>query len=183
MSNLTKRDAMESSSSNCEACEGEIIAVLLDQDEYSSNVGSVAVVSDQQLCLLRHDRHELIHYRSEFFEMADCIAIEYQDKMVYYRMVIGVALLLAAAVSMFMLVTDSKGISSDSTPLLFAAIMFLTIGVRFITSTHRHIIYFEMPDEILKWRSPAIDYKYKAEAARAVRDFAKERGILREAAK
>jgi len=84
---------------------------------------------------------------------------------------------------MFMLVTDSKGISSDSTPLLFAAIMFLTIGVRFITSTHRHIIYFEMPDEILKWRSPAIDYKYKAEAARAVRDFAKERGILREAAK
>jgi hypothetical protein len=78
---------MEKSSSNCEACDGEIVAILLDQDEYSSNVGSVAVVSDRQLCRLKHDRHELIHYRSESFDMADCAAIEYQDKMVYYRIV------------------------------------------------------------------------------------------------
>ena len=61
MSNLTKQDAMANSSSNCEACDGEIIAVLLDQDEYSSNVGSVAVVSDRQLCLLRHDWHDFSH--------------------------------------------------------------------------------------------------------------------------
>jgi hypothetical protein len=160
--------------------DGDVVAVLLDQDEYPSNVGNVAAVSDRQICLLRRDRHELINYRLEFFDMADCKAIGYENRPIYYRIVIAIAFFIAAAVAAFLLATGETGNSSDPTPLIIGLIAFVTIGVRFVTSTHRHVISFEMPGEVLQWRSPAIDFKYKADAARAVCEFARQRGILHE---
>ena len=112
--------------------------------------------------------------------MADCESIEYEDKPVYYQIVLGIACFIGAALAVYMLATGVTGVSEDPTPVIVALVAFLTIGIRFITSTHRHVIRFEMPDEMLKWRSPAIDYKYKAEAAHAVREFARKRGTFRE---
>ena len=76
----------------------------------------------------------------------------------------------------------SIGASAEEiTPLIIGMIMFVTFGVRFATSTQRHLIRFEMPDEVLEWESPPIDFKSKAEEAVAIREFAKQRGILKEA--
>ncbi len=100
--------------------------------------------------------------------------------MAYYRILVGAACFIAAVIFMLMLVTGLDDISAESAPLIIAIIALVSLGVRFITSTHRHIIRFEMPDEILIWRSPTIDFKSKAGAARAVREYARKRGILRE---
>lgn len=171
---------MDSHVDNSNELDGELIAVLLDQEEYPSNIGNVAAVSDQQICFLQKDKKELVGYRLEFNDMDDCTAIEYRDQIVYYRVVVAVVSFILTAVLAIMLATGSDGGSQDITPLIIGAIALLTFGVRFITSTHRHVINFEMPDRMLSWRSPAIDYKSKAEAAHAVLKFARERGILRE---
>jgi hypothetical protein len=160
--------------------DGELIAVLLDQDEYPSNIGNVVAVSDRQICFLKRDVHELLHYRFEFYDMDDCKAIEYRDQMVYYRVVVAVVGFVLTAVLAFMLLTGSDGGAQDFRALVIGLIALLTIGIRFITSTHRHVINFEMPDEVLSWRSPAIDYREKAEAAHAIREYARKRGILRD---
>ena len=160
--------------------DGELVAVLLDQDEYPSNIGNVVAVSDRQISFLKRDVHELIHYRFEFYDMNDCKSIEYRDQMVYYRVVVAVVSFIAVAILAFTLLSGSDGGAQDFRALVIGLIALLTFGVRFITSTHRHVINFEMPDQVLHWRSPAIDYKEMAEAAHAVREFARKRGILRE---
>jgi len=171
---------MEDWTDNISEIEGEMVAVLLDQQEYPSTIGNVAAVSDRQICFLKKDKRELVNYRLEFHDIDDCTAIEFRDEMIYYRVVVAVTSFVLSAVLAIMLATGSDGGSQDITPLIIGAIALLTFGVRFITSTHRHVIDFEMPDQVLSWRSPAIDYKSKAEAAHAVREFARERGILRE---
>ena len=160
--------------------DGELVAVLLDQDEYPANIGNVVAVSDRQICFLKRDIHELIHYRFEFYDVDDCKAIEYRDQMVYYRVVVAVVSFILTAILAFTLLIGSDGGAQDFRALVIGLIALLTLGIRFITSTHRHVINFEMPDEVLSWRSPAIDYRDKAEAAHAIREFARGRGILRE---
>jgi hypothetical protein len=160
--------------------DGEPVAELLDQDEYASNVGNVAAISDRQICFLRRDWHELTHFKLEYFDVRDCRAIEYQKEMASYRILVGAACFIAALIFVFIIVTGLDEISGVSAPLIIAIIVLVSLGARFVTSTHRHIIRFEMPDETLIWRSPTIDFKSKAEAAHAVRDYARKRGILRE---
>jgi len=159
--------------------DGELVAELLDQDEIPSNIGNVISISDRQICLLRRDRHALTHFRLEYFDVRDCRAIEYQIEIAYYRILAGAACFITALIFMSKLATDLDDFSAESAPLIIAAIGLVVIGIRFITSTHRHIIRFEMPDETLIWRSPAIDFKSKAEAAHAVCEYARKRGILR----
>ena len=159
--------------------DGELVAELLDQDEIPSNIGNVISISDRQICLLKWDRHELTHFKLEYFDMRDCRSIEYQIEIAYSRILAGAACFIAALIFMSMLATDLDDFSAESAPLIIAAIGLIAIGIRFVTSTHRHIIRFEMPDETLIWRSPAIDFKSKAEAAHAVREYARKRGILR----
>ena len=171
---------MESWTDNRTDLEGNVIAILLDKEEYPSKVGNVAAISDQQILYLKRDRHELVNFRYEFFDIGDCKAIEYIDEMVYYRVVVAVLSIVLTVVLLFMLVTGLDGGSKDVTPFIIGPIASMTFFIRFITSTHRHVLYFEMPDQVLTWRSPAIDYKSKAEAAHAVREFARKRGILRE---
>ena len=171
---------METWTDNETELEGNVVAILLDKEEFPSNVGNVAVVSDRQILLLKRDRHELVNYRYEIVDIDDCRAVEYIDQMVYYRVAVAVISFILTAVLAFMLVTGIDGGSQDITPFIIGPLATITFGIRFITSTHRHIINFEMPDKVLTWRSPAIDYKYKAEAAHAVREFARSRGILRE---
>ena len=100
--------------------------------------------------------------------------------MVYYRAVIAVVGFIIAAILAFTLLSGSDGGAQDFRALVIGLIAVLTFGVRFITSIHRHVINFEMPDQVLHWRSPAIDYKERKEAAHAIRDFARKRGLLRE---
>jgi hypothetical protein len=159
--------------------EGEIVAILLDQEEFPSNIGNVAAVSDRQICCLKKDNKELTHFRYELYDIDDCRAIEYKDKMVYYRIVVAVVSFILTAILAFILLSGSDGGAQDFRALVIGLIAVLVIGVRFITSTHRHVINFEMPDQVLSWRSPATDYRFKAEAAHAVRDLARKRGILR----
>jgi len=80
---------MESHPDNPAKLEGVNIAELLDQHEYPSNLGNVAAISDQQICFLRRDRHELINFKLEYFEMCHCRAIEYQKETAYYRILTG----------------------------------------------------------------------------------------------
>ena len=171
---------MESWTDDRTELEGNVVAILLDKEEYPSNVDNVAAISDRQIFYLKRDRHELVNYRYEFFDVADCKSIEYIDQMVYYRVAVAVISFILTLVLLFMLVTGFDGGSKDITPFIIGPIATTTFVIRFITSTHRHVINFEMPDQVLTWRSPAIDYKSKAEAAHAVREFARARGILRE---
>jgi len=170
---------METHAENHMQLDGELIAELLDQDEYPSNVGEVAAISDKQICLLRRDWHELIHYRLDYLDVGECRAIEYRKDTAYYRLVAGGAFLIAAVVLVFMLVSDVDNFATEGAPLILAVVVLVSVGTRFVTSTHRHIIYFEMLDETLVWKSPAIDFASKADAAHAVREYARNRGILR----
>ena len=160
--------------------DGEPVAELLDQDEYVSNVGNVASVSDRQICFLRRDKHELTHFRLEYIDVRDCRAIEYQQDTAYSRILAGVVCFIAALIVVFMLLTDLDDFSAESAPLIIAVIGLVSFGIRFITSTHRHVIRFEMPDETLIWRSPATDFASRADAAHAVREYARKRGIFRQ---
>ena len=160
--------------------DGELVGELLDQIEYPSNVGNVAAVSDRLICFLRRDHEELVHFKLDFLDVNDCRAIDYQKETAYYRIVVAVAFFFAAAYFLFLLATDPEGINTENAPFIVAVVAFITLGIRFATSTHRHIMHFEMPGETLTWRSPATDFKFKAEAAHAVREFARKRGILRE---
>ncbi len=170
---------MDDWADNSAELEGEIVAVLLDKQEYPSNVDNVAAISDRQICFLKKDRHELVNYRIEFYDTDDCTVIEYRDEMVYYRIVVAIVSFITTAVLAFILATGSYGSSQEFPPLIVGLVATLTFGFRFITSTHRHVVNFEMPDRVLSWRSPAIDYRSRADAAHAVREFARERGILR----
>ena len=163
------------------AIEGELVAELLDQQEYPSKVGNVAAVSDRKICFLRHDRHELTHYRLDFLDVRECRAIEYRKEVVWYRVIAAIACFIGAAALVVMLVTGANDRSGQLTPLIVGLIALVSFGVRFVTSTHRHVMRFEMPGEVLWWRSPSIDFNSKAEAARAVVEFARKRGIFRDA--
>lgn len=159
--------------------EGELVAELLDQEEIPSKIGSVAAISDEQICVVRRDWHELTHFRLDILDVRDCRAIEYQRETSYSRILAGLICFVGAAALVFMLVANSENFFEKGAPLIIAVVALISIGVRFITSTHRHVIRFEMPGEVLVWRSPAIDFKSKAEAAHAVRDYARQRDILR----
>jgi hypothetical protein len=159
--------------------EGELVVELLDQEEFPSKIGNVVAVSDQQICLLRRDWDKLTHFRLEYLDVQDCRAIEYQEEVAYYRVVAGGIFLIAAIAALFVLFTRVDDYTTEGGPLIVAAIMLATLGMRFITSTHRHILRFEMPDEILEWHSPAVDFRYKVDAAHAVREYARKRGIFR----
>lgn len=158
---------------------GEFVAELLDQVEYPGNVEEVAAVSTEQICFVRRDWDELTHFRLEYFDMGDCRSIEYHDETVWYRIVLAIACFAVAAAIAVTVAAGLPDISERDAPLIIAVIAFATFGVRFVTSTHRHVIHFEMPDETLSWGSPPIDFKSKAQAAQAVREFARTRGILR----
>ena len=158
--------------------DGELVAQLLDQDEYSSNLGNVAAISDQQICYLRRDSHELTHLKLEYFDVHDCSAIDYRTEVAYSRILAAGACFAAVTISVLLLVTTFNDDPTVTAPLVIAALGLLALGIRFGSSTHRHVIHFEMPDEVLTWRSPAIDYKSKAQAAHAVRDYARQRGIF-----
>jgi hypothetical protein len=159
--------------------DGELVAELLDQDEYPSNVGEVAAISDRQICVLRRDWDELTHFRQEYLDVDDCRAIEYEKERSWYRTVGGAAFLIAAAVVALILLIGLDDFAAEGAPLIIGMIMLVTMGLRLIMSTHRHVIRFEMPDETLVWRAPPIDFKSKAGAAHAVREYARKRGILR----
>jgi hypothetical protein len=171
---------MKSHPEKPEHFDSELVAELLDQSEYPSNIGKVTALSDQWICFLKRDWHELIHYRLEYVEMRYCRAIEYHKETAYYRILAGVAFFVAALWLLFMLLSDPDRVYTQSAPMIIGVISLAVIGIRFITSTHRHVIRFEMPDETFTWRSPAIDFKSKAGAAYAVREYARNRGILRE---
>ena len=160
--------------------DGEPVAVLLDQDEYLSNIGNVVAISNRQISLLRRDRHELTHFRLEYIDIRNCRAIEYRKEVAYSRILAGVVCSIAAFTVVFMLLTDLDDFSAESAPLIIAVIGLVSFGIRFITSTHRHVIHFEMPDETLIWRSPATDFASRADAAHAVREYARKRGIYRQ---
>ncbi len=160
--------------------DGEPVAELLDQDEYPSNIGNVAAISNRQVCVLRRDRHKLTHFKLEYLDVRECRAIEYRKEMAYYRIIAAGACFVAALVFVFMLGTGLDDNSANSAPMIIVVIALVSLGVRFVTSIHRHIIRFEMPDETLVWRSPTIDFKSKVGAARAVCEYARKRGILRE---
>jgi len=159
--------------------EGNLVADLLDQDEFPSNVGSVAAVSDRELVVLRRDRNELTGFKLEYLDMDDCEAVDYQTQIAWYRIVVGVACFLAAATFLYLLAGTYTEAVEDRGTLIIAIVICATVGVRFITSIHRHVMHFEMPGETLTWRSPAIDFKSKAAAARAIRDYAGRKGLLR----
>jgi hypothetical protein len=158
--------------------KGKLIAVLLDQDEYPSNVGEVAAVSDEQILVIRRDKNALVGFQPGYVDMADCRKIEYEADTAWYRIVVAVIGFTVAAGLAVMLLLGTGKTSEEITPLLIGSIMCLTFGVRFVTSTKRHIIRFVMPDEVLKWKSPPIDFKSRAESAHAVRTFAHGRGLL-----
>ena len=71
-----------------------------------------------------------------------------------------------------MLLSDPDRVYTLSAPMIIVMISLAVIGIRFITSTHRNVVRFEMPDQTLTWRSPAIDFDSKADAALAVRQHA-----------
>ena len=162
--------------------DGEVIAVLLDQDEYPSNLGNVAAISDRQIAYLKRDHDELVGYRLEYLDIADCVGIEYHQEEAWYRKILAGLFYLAALTIAISLTTGMIPFTNENQVLIIVIIAMVTFGVRFTTSTHRHYISFEMPDQALHWRSPAIDFKSKAADAHAVCDYARERGILRPAA-
>jgi hypothetical protein len=170
---------MDNHHENRSKIDGETVVVLLDQDEYPSHIGNVAAISDEHIWFLKRDMDELCHFRLEHLDASDCSAIEYKKETAYYRILVGVVLLIAAVVLAFNLLTGSEDISAESGPVVIVIIAFASIGGRFITSIHRHVIRFEMPDRTFIWRSPAIDFKSKTEPAHAVREHARSRGILR----
>lgn len=161
---------------------GELIAELLDEEEYPSKIGNVAAVSDREILYLARVRHELVHFRYEIHDMDECSAVVYREERAWYRVVVAASSVALAAVLAYLLATGRHGGEENVTPLVIGAIASIAMGIRFATSTHRHIIEFQMPDRVLSWRSPAIDYRSRAAAAGAVRAFARERGILREGA-
>ena len=65
-------------------------------------------------------------------------------------------------------------------PVIVFLVALVSFGLRLSTSTRRHLIRFDLPGEVLDWRSPAIDFKSKAGAAEAVRKLARERDLLRQ---
>jgi len=158
--------------------EGESVVVLLDQDEYPSHIGSVAAISDEHIWFLKRDMGELTHFRMQHLDASDCRSISYKKETAYYRIVVGIALVLAALVLTLYLVTNYADFSPESGPLIIVVVAFASIGWRFVTSIHRHVVRFEMPDRTYIWRSPAIDFESKKEAAHAVREHARSRGIL-----
>lgn len=160
--------------------DGNLIAELLDTEEYHSNIGNVAAISDSEIGFLRRTHHEMIPFKIEYFDINDCRVIEYGTETAWYRLVaalvsFGIAVTLAISI-----VIDPNKISAESGPIIVLAIGLVTLGVRLITSTHRHILRFEMPEETLVWRSPAIDFDFKAEAAQAVQSYARKQGIYKE---
>jgi hypothetical protein len=159
--------------------EGELVAELLDQVEYPSKIGNVAAISDKQIILLKRDRKELINYRFEFYDVADCRSIEYTRETAWYRVVLGAACFVGVGVLVYMMLANLDRFVETATPLIIGCVACISFGVRFVTSTHRHVLRFEMPEETLIWRSPAIDYDSKAEAAHNVRAYARQRGILK----
>lgn len=172
---------MEETSERHVEIEGNLIAELLDLQEYPSNVGEVAAVSDEQIMVLRRDRNELVGFTLQPEEMARCRSIEYQRETSWLRILVGAACFVGVGVFVIMMVMSVGNFVEKATPLIIGAIACTSFGVRMVTSTHRHVIRFEMPDEVLTWRSPAIDYDSKAEAAHDVRVFARSRGILKQA--
>lgn len=160
--------------------DGEKIAVLLDQDEYPSNIGEVVAVSDQQLCYLRKDKDELVGFKLEYLDIDQLRAVEYHQEEAWYRKILAGLFFLAAAAVALALATGIVPFNSESQALIILIIALVTFGVRFTTSTHRHYIRFDMPDRTFHWRSPAIDFKSKAAAANSVVEYAEGRGILRE---
>ncbi|MDH3440445.1 MAG: hypothetical protein OEM63_06820 [Gammaproteobacteria bacterium] len=162
--------------------EGEVIAILLDQDEYPANVGNVAAISDRQIAYLKRDHDELIGYRLDYLDIGDCVSIEYHQEEAWYRKILAGLFFLAALAVAVSLATGMIPFTNETQALIIVIIALVTFAIRFTTSTHRHYISFEMPDQVLHWRSPAIDFKSKAADAHAVRDYARERGILRAAA-
>ena len=161
--------------------DGEVIAVLLDQDEYPSNVGNVAAISDRQIAYLMRDHDELVGYRLDYLDIADCVSIEYHQEEAWYRKILAGVFYLAAFSVAISFATGMIPFTNETQVFIVVVIALVTFAVRFTTSTHRHYIEFEMPERSLHWRSPAIDFKSKAGAAHAVRDYARSRGILKAA--
>ena len=124
---------------------GEMIAELLDQNEYHSNVDNVAAVSSEQICLLRRVKHELVPFKLEYFDVNDCKAIEYVRDTAYYRIVAGVVCFAAAVIIAYILALDPNRLTPESGPLIALGIGLVTFGIRFITSIHRHILRFALP--------------------------------------
>lgn len=165
-----------------EEIKGELVAELLDQIEYHSNIENVAAISSEQICFLRRRHHELVPFAIEYLDVNDCKSVEYRQQTAYYRIIAAILFFTGAIAIAVMLALDPDRLSAENGPIIILAIGLVTFGIRFATSVHRHILTFRMPDETLTWRSPAIDFKSKAEAAHAVRDFARERGILAQVA-
>ena len=68
---------MDNPSENTVKIDGDVVAVLLDQDEYPANVGNVVAVSDRQIAWLERDHDELVGFRLDYLDIADCVSIEY----------------------------------------------------------------------------------------------------------
>ena len=170
---------MENHSGKLPELDGELVAALLELDEYASHIGGVAELSDRQLLVIRRDRHELTHFRLEKLDIGACRGIEYHRETAWYRVLAAAACFAGTAACAWSIVTGLGGDPAKTTALTIGMIALVSFGVRLATSTHRHVIRFEMPGETLTWRSPAIDFKEKAGAAQAVREFARRRGILR----
>lgn len=160
--------------------EGEFVIDLLGKDEYASNLGHVAAVSDRQMLVVRRDWHELTHFRLDVLEMADCRGIEYVEQRAWHRLVLGVVSLIGAVLILGLLVVGQEPVDARMAPVIVFLVALVSLGVRLTTSTHRHLIRFDMPGEVLDWRSPAIDFKSKSGVAKAVRELARERGLLRQ---
>lgn len=173
-------DGMDNPNENSVRIDGNPIAVLLDQDEYPSNIGEVVAISDQQLCYLERDKAELVGFKLAYLDIGELNSVEYHQEEAWYRKVLAVLFYVAAAVIAVALATGAIPFNSETQALIIVMIALVTFGVRFSTSTHRHYIRFDLPDQTFHWRSPAIDFKSKAGAAHAVRDYARKRGILRE---
>lgn len=170
---------MDNPTGNTVKIDGDVIAVLLDQDEYPANVGNVVAVSDRQIAYLKRDHDVLVGFKLEYLDVDECVAIEYHREEAWYRKILAVVFYVAAAAVAISMVTGIIPFNSETQALILLFIVLVTFGVRLTTSTHRHYLQFDMPEETFHWRSPAIDFKSKASAAHAVSEYAQQRGILR----
>lgn len=119
---------MDNHHENRSKINGETVVMLLDQDEYPSHIGNVAAISDEHIWFLKRDMDELTHFKLAHLDASDCRAIEYKKETACYRILVGVALLITAAVLAFNLIAGYQDLSAESGPVVIVIIAFASIG-------------------------------------------------------
>jgi hypothetical protein len=164
------------------ASDDVFVVTLLHPDEYAKHLNEIAGLTTRDIKFLKRKFVSKAGWELVTYPVAECASISYKDERPIASVVLGILLVMVVSIVGYGLIAYWDGLTPGTRVPIGALALGALYGFRSTFLSRRHRLIFSMHDgSQLIWKTGAGDYKCQQSRAAKVVEFAKSRGLLRDA--